>query len=191
MSLENPSAPPGKSGKYARPELERRFLLAGMLPGKIERTAEITDRYLDGTRLRLRRMIVRTAEGDARAFYKLTQKVPLPQGGPGLITTVYLSEDEHERLATVPALVLAKTRFSIPPFGVDAFGPPREGLLLAEAEFESHVEMHSFAVPSWAIAEVTNDPRFSGGCLVATGRAEIVTLLRGFGIALEPSGNGP
>src|SRR5262245_26286823 len=104
MSLENPSAPPGKSGKYARPELERRFLLAEMLPGKIERTAEITDRYLNGTRLRLRRMTVRTAKHDARVFYKLTQKVPLPQGGPGLITTVYLSEDEHERLAAVPAL---------------------------------------------------------------------------------------
>jgi CYTH domain-containing protein len=179
--LENPSAPPGKSDKYARPELERRFLLAGVPAGDVEKTAEIHDRYLDGTRLRLRKTIEWGQHG-TRVFYKLTQKVPAPSGGPGLITTVYLSEDEHQRLATVPALVLEKTRTSVGPFGVDAFAAPREGLFLAECEFETAAEMEGFAAPRWAIAEVTSDPRFTGGRLVRTGRDDLTALLQTFGI---------
>ncbi|GAA4881925.1 hypothetical protein [Kitasatospora terrestris] len=33
------------------------------------------------------------------------------------------------------------------------------------------------------LAEVTDDPRFAGGALVRTGRAELLTLLGEFGIA--------
>src|SRR5687768_3123405 len=69
----NPSAPPGKSQQYAKPERERRFLLAEVPVGEIERATKITDRYFLGTRLRLRHMI--ETRGDAtRTYYKLTQK---------------------------------------------------------------------------------------------------------------------
>jgi CYTH domain-containing protein len=182
--VENPSAPPGKSRKYARHELERRFLLAGMPPGRVTHTAAIVDRYLDGTRLRVRKMI----DDDARVYYKLTQKVPAPNGAPGLITTVYLTEEEHARLAAVPARVLEKTRFGVPPFGVDVFAAPRDGLFLAEVEFDCEPEMRRFAPPPWAIAEVTMDPRFAGGRLVTTGEAELSALLGGFGLTPRRSG---
>src|SRR5262249_55529080 len=130
--LVNPSAPHGNDLKYARPERERRFLLARVPDGPIEQIATITDRYWIGTRLRLR-LTVEVEGAITRTVYKLTQKVPAPDGGPGLITTTYLSEDEYARLALVPASVLRKTRHSIGPFGVDAFGAPLEGLFLAEA----------------------------------------------------------
>jgi len=42
----NPSAPPGKSQQYAKPERERRFLLAEVPVGEIERATKITDRSL-------------------------------------------------------------------------------------------------------------------------------------------------
>lgn len=179
--LTNPSAPPGKPGKYARPERERRFLLTGVPPGEVVQTATITDRYLLGTRLRLRRT-VEVGVQCARTFYKLTQKVPAPGGGPGLITTLYLSEDEHERLSAVSTAILRKTRFSIPPFGVDAFAPPLDGLFLAEIEFDSDEAMHSFAAPTWAVAEVTLDPRFTGGRFVTMATGDLTTLLAEFGI---------
>ena len=186
----NPSAPRDKQTKYARPEWERRFLLAGPLPGTPVKSAEITDRYLLGTRLRLRRT-VETAAGETRTFYKLTQKIPAPDGGPGLITTVYLDAAEYERLSSLPAAVLRKTRLSIPPLGVDVFAPPLAGLYLAEAEFDSAAELQAFAVPICAVAEVTHDPRFTGGRFAAMTAEELAALLSAFGIRSLRRGLSP
>jgi CYTH domain-containing protein len=177
--IRHPDAPAGKARKYAQPERERRFLLAGLPPGDIVRSVALTDLYLPGTRLRLRRA-VDTADGGT--IYKLTQKVPAADGGPGLITTVYLDAVEYERLATVPALELRKTRHSMPPFGVDVFAPPLHGLFLAEREFSSDEDLHAFAPPPFALAEVTSDPRFAGGRLVVTARDELLRTLASFGL---------
>lgn len=69
--MDNPSAPRGKSERYARRELERRFLLAAPPEGPVERTTYTFDRYLEGTRLRLRKKTDETG-----THCKLTQKVP-------------------------------------------------------------------------------------------------------------------
>jgi CYTH domain-containing protein len=185
----NPSAPPGKQAKYARPEWERRFLLAGLPPGQAVKTAEITDRYLLGTRLRLRHTIEVDPDG-THSIYKLTQKVPASDGGPGLITTVYLNEDEHARLSALSTTILRKTRLSIPPYGVDAFAPQFAGLFLAEVEFDSAEEMHEFAAPPWAVAEVTRDPRFTGGRFATMTADELTSLLLTFGIHREREADG-
>ena len=65
--------------KYARIERERRFLLASA-PAEdlVTRRRQITDRYILGTRLRLRR--VRDLSTDACEL-KLTQKIPAGQPG--------------------------------------------------------------------------------------------------------------
>jgi CYTH domain-containing protein len=172
--VTNASAPPGKATKYARPELERRFLVATMPPGAIAKTTRLVDRYLEGTRLRLRA----ATEGD-RTIYKLTQKIP---GAPGLITTIYLDEAEHARLATLPALVLEKTRHAMPPFTIDVFARPRAGLFLAEAELADAEQLARLTPPPWAIAEVTHDARFTGGRLAATTEPELAALLASFGL---------
>lgn len=175
------SAPPGKQEKYARPEWERRFLLAEVPRGEVVKTAAITDRYFVGTRLRLRHTVEVDAAG-SRTIYKLTQKIPAPTAGPGLITTMYLDAAEHDRLAALPAAELRKTRLSIPPFGVDLFAPPLAGLLLAEAEFDTAAELQAFTPPPWSRAEVTHDPRFTGGRFALMTAAELAPLLAEFGI---------
>src|SRR5512139_3877673 len=92
--IEHRHAPAGKALKYALPECERRFLLPCLPDQAIARSVAITDRYLTGTRVRLRRM-VETVEGRTTMFFKLTQKIPAPDGAPGLLTTMYLSEAEY------------------------------------------------------------------------------------------------
>jgi len=180
--LVNPSAPRDKSRKYALPEHERRFLLASLPDDqRVVRTAHITDNYLVGTRLRIRRW-VENAAGAPTAVYKLTQKVPAPDGRPGLITNLYLSQAEYDLLAGIPARQLSKTRHSIPPFAIDVFEPPLHGLIMAEVEFPSDETLRAFATPSFAVAEVTADVRFSGGKLATTTRAELLQALASFGI---------
>jgi CYTH domain-containing protein len=177
----HPSAPPGKSQRYARPERERRFLLAEMPVGEIERTTKIVDRYFLGTRLRLRQMI-ETRGVATRTYYKLTQKIPAPDGGPGLLSTTYLNEEEFALLSSLPGSVLRKTRYSIPPFGVDVFDEPLRGLILAECEFDDDATMHAFVPPAWILAEVTFDPRFTGGRFATLDTGELAELLAPFGV---------
>ena len=173
---------PDNPGKYARIERERRFLLAAAPPPTAAvATRRITDRYLTGTRLRLRR------DEDRRrgpVAFKLTQKVPADRPGhlQGLITNIYLSSAEYQLLARLPATTLSKTRLSVPPLGIDVFDPPLHGLVLAEAEFATDEAAHAFAPPTEAVAEVTDDVRFTGGTLVRTGREDLLTWLGEYGI---------
>jgi hypothetical protein len=178
------SAPDGKELKYARPERERRFLFSAPPPGDVVRVARIEDRYLRGTRIRVRRSTERsTADGNIdRTVYKLTQKMPGPDGGPGLITTMYLDAAEYGVLAQLPAAPLRKTRLSIPPLGVDVFEDSLEGLVLGEVEFDDDESMARFVLPPGAVAEVTNDQRLSGGRLVTTSSLELAAVLADYGV---------
>jgi CYTH domain-containing protein len=124
-----------REGKYARIERERRFLVAQPPPASAAvRVVQITDRYLTGTRLRLRRM---QHPDSGRCDFKFTQKLPTHRPGhvQALITNTYLDQAEYDLLSTLPAAVLTKTRLSVPPMGVDVFVGPLAGLVLAEVEF--------------------------------------------------------
>ncbi|MGC0314600.1 hypothetical protein [Kitasatospora acidiphila] len=167
-------------GKYARVERERRFLMAGEPDRRaVTATRRVTDRYLTGTRLRLREMVhLETGE----AVYKLTQKLPGDQPDWGLTTTCYLSPAEYRVFATLPGAVLAKTRYSVPPMGIDVFDAPLAPLALAEAEFDSEAEARAFRPPAGAIAEVTADPRFTGGRLVTVEPGELRGWLAEYGL---------
>lgn len=170
-------------GKYARVERERRFLLTRS--PRVEqavRVCRIVDRYLSGTGLRLRQWC---DVSDGQLVYKLTQKVPAERGAlaQGLITTMYLSRSEYDVVARLPADVLRKTRYSISPLGVDVFEAPLEGLVLAEVEFDTDADMQAFSSPGDAVAEVTDDQRFTGGRLVRTGREELLSWLAAYGLS--------
>lgn len=150
---------PGQ-GKYAKPERERRFLLTSV-PPEADSPRLIEDRYLDGTRLRLRRV---------GTTYKFCQKVRPDEADPSIvaITNIYLSQAEYEVLLGLPAAVLCKTRrqWQVGPFtfAVDEFHGPLTGLLLAEIELDDL----NTALPvqdSPFGPEVTHDDRFSGGYL--------------------------
>jgi CYTH domain-containing protein len=170
-------------GKYARTEIERRFLLAGVPDGAdVLAVNGIDDRYLDGTRLRLRRM----AQVGGPTALKLTQKLPAPDGHgrQGALTTLYVSEDEYAALAALPAATLSKTRLSLAPYGVDVFRGHLDGLCLAEVEFESEQDAAAFRPAAFCRAEVTADRRFTGGELVRASSAQVRAWTAAYGIEL-------
>jgi CYTH domain-containing protein len=172
--------------KYSRVERERRFLL-DQFPdnANVVLIRRITDRYIDGTALRLRQQ----SDDNGPTTFKLTQKVPSPASGAqqGFITNMYLSKDEFCILAQLSAKQLNKTRYSVPPFGIDVFEDRLEGLILAEVEFESASEADALVLPSFIVREVSADPRFTGGRLVRASRQELETWLLEYGIRLKSS----
>jgi CYTH domain-containing protein len=172
--------------KYARIERERRFLLA-QFPSNatVVRNRRITDNYIEGTTLRLRKQNY----NDGLTTFKLTQKLPVRGKGAqqGFITSMYLTRDEFHVLAQLPASKLTKTRFSVPPFGIDVFDGLLEGLILAEAEFDSATAAESLTVPFFVVGEVSADDRFTGGQLVRASRQDIQSWLLDYGIALRSS----
>jgi CYTH domain-containing protein len=169
--------------KYARVEWERRFLLSSFPGGEtVTRIRRICDRYIDGTTLRLRQQ----SDGDGQTVFKLTQKLPggTARGQQGLITSIYLNREEFDVLATLPAKKLTKVRHSVPPFGIDVFEGELQGLVLAEAEFNSGAEASALALPSFIVAEVSDDRRFTGGSLVTASREKLGKLLAELGVRL-------
>lgn len=165
---------PGQ-GKYARPERERRFLTRGTLPeGDSSRLIE--DLYLDGLRLRLRRV---SREG--RSVHKLTQKVRTDESEPAelLITNMYLAEAEYALLLALAGHPVVKTRSVVRSrshqFVVDEFHGRLQGLRLAEIEVRDLAEpLH---LPGWLGQEVTHDDRFSGGQLAVADEAAVQEML--------------
>ena len=170
--------------KYGRIERERRFLL-DQFPNHVNavRVRQITDRYIVGTTLRLREQ----SEDGGPTMFKLTQKVPVRANGAqqGLITTIYLTGDEFRVFSQLSAMRLSKTRYSVPPFGIDVFEGELEGLLLAEAEFDSAAEADALTPPSFILQEVSADTRFTGGQLVRASRRDIQTWLLEYGVRLR------
>lgn len=171
-------------GKYARSEWERRFLLKRFPAGaEIHGNRKIVDRYIAGTTLRLRRQI----DDKGSIVSKLTQKIPTGRNGAlrGVITTMYLTDREFEVFAALAATVLTKTRYSVPPFGIDVFDGQLSGLVLAEVEFNSGSEASAFTPPSFVEHEVSSDDRFDGGRLASAPRREIEALVGEYGLILH------
>lgn len=156
-----------EAGKYARYELERKFLL-GRVPEGLEDDAQIYDRYIERTSLRLRWV----EHPGGRVEYKLNQKAsPFPPNyGVMTITSVYLSEAEYEVLSGLPAHELRKRRYHLDGYSIDVFEADLAGLLLAEMEFTSEEEMEAHPLPDFAVREVSADLRYTGGSLAANGR---------------------
>lgn len=172
--------------KYAKIERERRFLLDHFpSEANVARVRRIIDRYIEGTTLRLRQQ----SEGEGQTVFKLTQKLPEPAIGAqqGFITSMYLTKDEFCMLTTLPAKTLKKTRYSVPPFGIDVFEDTLRGLVLAEAEFNSAAEAFALVLPSFIVQEVSDDYRFTGGCLVGTSRQQLQKWLAEHRIRLGPT----
>jgi CYTH domain-containing protein len=156
--------------KYERVERERRYLLARLPEGlKLQDDhAQITDNYITGTRLRLRKSRwVRTNEWTL----KLTQKhAPAPPDfSRALITSLYLNEYEYEVFSVFEGNELRKNRYPFEhegrKYSIDVFLGALYGLILAETDFDTDAEMDDFPKPSFATADVTRDELFTGGRL--------------------------
>ena len=164
--------------KYARLERGRRFLLED-LPEGLTRASphvQITDNYLTGTRLRLRK--VREPQMN-KWTVKLTQKFAPNPGDLSrtIITNIYLNALETEVLGISDANEIRKNRYPFEfegrRFSIDMFLGDLFGLVLAETSFETDEEMDRSTRPPFAIADVTNIELFTGGRLCELTLAEI------------------
>ena len=164
--------------KYARIERERRYLLND-LPKTMSRMdyhLQITDNYITGTRLRIRK--VRDPNTN-KWIVKFTQKfAPDPVDlSRTIITNIYLNAIEAEVLSVFEANEIRKNRYPYPfagrEFSVDMFLGDLFGLVMAEVSFETDEELNNFPMPPFAIADVTNNEIFSGGKLCELTFADI------------------
>jgi CYTH domain-containing protein len=166
---------PGE-GTYARIEREQRWLLPG-LPEAVAEPVEILDKYFRQSTLRLRRM-----RNGSTVVYKLGQKVRHDPDRPSLVqmTNMYLTEPEFELMTQLEGAVLVKTRshwtLGDTTLSVDQFGGSLEGLVLAELELTT--EDADPSPPPLAVADVTEDDRFSGGRLALVTPREAKDLLK-------------
>jgi len=156
--------------KYARPELERRWRVELALRPPVEDLdfVVIEDRYLAGTRLRLRRM----TRSDGWTACKLTKKYETDRPEARPIVTTYLSEAEHALFAALPAHPLRKRRYHVPLGGrlwsLDLFEGLLGGLELVEIEAPDEASLAALVPPRWATKEITHDARYQCGALAQT-----------------------
>jgi len=158
--------------KYARTEWERRWLVDTARRPSLdgEWMTKIEDRYILGTRIRLRRM---TRPDLQEVKWKLTKKYECVDPSARPIVSSYLTQAEYEVLRALPAHELVKRRyhllFSGRYWSVDVFEGPLQGLETIECEAEDDASLAALAPPDWALREVTHLPQWQCGALAVAG----------------------
>jgi CYTH domain-containing protein len=151
--------------KYAVVERERRFLVSEV-PDGVVGTRRIVDRYVTGTRLRLREVV----DVDGSVTRKLTHKVRLGDSPAEVAcTNLYLDDAEWAALQSLPGAELRKTRHLVERDGtVVAIDELDDGTLLAEID---DADQPSAAVPEWldVVRDVSGDEEWTGAGLAARG----------------------
>ncbi len=171
--------------KYAVVEREHRFVvLTAPDPSLAVRTLEIDDRYLHGTRLRLRRV----REAGAPDVLKLGQKVRFEEHDPAALahTTIYLDAAEYDALSALPGDRVVKTRHHVPldvghVLAVDRFHGALDGLVLAELDLGADRVLPP-TLPHGLGPDVTQDERFTGAALARTDGETLHALLASLGL---------
>jgi CYTH domain-containing protein len=157
-------------------EEERRFLLSEPPTGLATTPfIRIFDHYLDGTRLRLRR--IESPSGEVLG-YKFGQKYRgVDQSNhQTMMTNIYLNDIEYRKLSQLGGKLLVKRRFSYQHadlhYSIDIFEGPLDGLILAEIESQLSNVITDLPMPRFAIREVTDEPQFTGRSLAEMTEAE-------------------
>lgn len=147
--------------KYAVIERERRFRVAAV-PDGVVGTKEISDRYIVGTRLRLREV----RELDGQVTRKLGHKVRLSKGPAEVAcTNLYLNDQEWSVLVALPARSLRKKRHVVQRDGwTVAVDEHEDGTLIAEID---DGDQPSTSVPIWLdiLEDVSDDEGWTGTSL--------------------------
>src|SRR4029079_15073491 len=154
--------------RYAQVERERRYLLRDLPEGmtRADPHLQITDNYMTGSRLRLRK--VREPRTN-KWTVKFTQKfAPNPADlSRTIITNTYLNALEAEVLSTViNSNEIRKNRYPLEfegrKFGVDMCPGILVRLGRSEVSFETDEEWGQSPKPPFAIVDVTNEELFTG-----------------------------
>ena len=168
------------SMKYAVVERERRFLPDPAVDlSAASRVMQIEDRYVAGTRLRLRTV----REPGKDPVRKLGQKVRSAPGKSSALahTTMYLDEVEYTLLSGISAVTLSKTRHVMPlvdglDVAVDVFHGRLSGLTMAEFDLGWDGSL-SQPIPTWLGVEVTDVEEFTGYALACLDANAFASLL--------------
>jgi CYTH domain-containing protein len=149
--------------KYAIFEIERRWLVdLARCPAFDEiAAATVTDRYIDHSRLRLRK--VERSSGEAT--YKFCKKYERLDSVAQTIVNIYLSADEYELLNRLPGHVIVKRRHPFAEGAIDIYLLGDVELGIFEVEFENLAMAATYTPPAVALDEVTHDPKYSGASL--------------------------
>jgi CYTH domain-containing protein len=147
---------------YAVPEIERRWLVE---PATAQALAtgpavHISDRYIDATRLRLRRV----SETNGEIVYKLCKKYGDAPGAES-ITNLYLSAAEFQQFDTLPGWVVEKQRYRTQDGCLDIYSTGSHGLAVFEREFADAMEAVSSPSPAFVEREITGSAAFTGSAL--------------------------
>jgi CYTH domain-containing protein len=173
--------------KYARIERERRYVLRDLPEGltRADPHLQITDSYITGTRLRIRK--VREPRTN-KWTVKFTQKfAPDPNDlSRTSITNTYLNALEAEVLSVFETNEIRKNRYYFEfdgrKFSVDMFLGDLFGLVLAEVSFETDEELYDYQKPPFALVDVTNEPLFTGGRLCELTFSDVRTAMAELGL---------
>ena len=160
-----------KSPKYSLPEIERRMRVdVTCLPDLSDVPFDnIEDRYMDGGRLRLRKVIANSGEITCKIGKKYGATTPYTEP----ITNIYLSDAEYNGFRTLPGYDLTKRRYRFSfggqVFSIDAHEGKNAGLVLCEWEAETVAELLAAFPPPFCTEDVTEQERYSGAYLARFG----------------------
>lgn len=148
-------------------EIERKFLVAGDgWRKRATRSSQIVQGYL----ARGRKSTIRVRIKDGRTA---TLTIKSRDKGASRSEFEYRVPLKHARamLELCGSAHVEKQRFEVPhgrlTWEVDVFGPPHEGLVVAEIELKS--EHEALELPDWIGEEVTDDPRYRNSSLAHSG----------------------
>lgn len=136
-------------------EIERKFTIKELPDVSNFSSKKIVQAYLNTD------PVIRIRREDNN--YYLTYK------GKGLLAreeyNLPLNQESFEHLLPkADGIVISKTRYCIPyekyTIELDVFENNLAPLIMAEVEFESEQEAHSFTPPAWFLEDVTNDKRY-------------------------------
>jgi CYTH domain-containing protein len=166
-----------EEAKYTRVEYERRFLVSpdALWRSEVESYSKtFEDKYISGTRLRLR---ILTDSDTGRQLIKLTKKSESASPYYGTTSRILLSPGEHDIFDHLEGDRLRKVRhyhiYLGRVFSIDVFEGDLDGLVLCETEAEKLEDLMSAAFPPYAKHEVTEDPFFTGANLCRTTRRDL------------------
>jgi CYTH domain-containing protein len=161
--------------KYARHEFERRWLVDTLARPRLgdAHVTHISDRYIAGTRMRLRRMD-RPDLNETK--FKLTRKDEAHDASARPITSLYLTAQEYDALLACPAHELVKRRLHFRRgdlwWSLDLFEGPLAGLQIVECEADSAEALNLLEPPPWVLREVTHLAQWQCGALAQHGIPE-------------------
>jgi CYTH domain-containing protein len=170
--------------EYSRIEYARRFLVspkAGWNRFVKPYTKRHDDKYLSGTRLRLR---VLTDLDSDRQVIKLTKKYESESPFFRQVSTIILTPDEYRIFDALEGKRITKIRhyhhYKDRVFSIDVFENELSGLIICEIELNDLEDLMSAIPPPYVTCEVTEEPFFTGAGLTLKTKEELFEKLSAF-----------